>query len=406
MVLIYTENRKIYSNSQQDLIKDKMKGSTKSGSGPSEGLRDYVLAALSKIGLSVSSVEVRGEHEVRVFARTEHKAVDNSVFVEARKQKRRVGRHEIEKLKEWMDDENSDSGVFISLSGFTDEAYEYASERGIRAFTPEDLDGFGSERHVSPEHHIYAKVFEEAVDLVGATNYFNARRRKSLFGLGGYVEDIDFVEGRYAPVGVFELKRKADPRQHPTPNTTVGGENTFFINLTSCEIYYLYLGVAGRGARLKASNVLRRMMDLSEPAVRIIGDIVGGKELLFEDMDVDQKLLMQEDPHMMAYVENLGLVWRRDDGRGYLSNIDLPPFNDTRYNLYDHLAVKESVESRCPADEIVYPPSGLLQLLKDFMKSDGEFHGVIYMPYYYCRFVGSNGAYRYETLDNIRFKNG
>jgi hypothetical protein len=96
----------------------------------------------------------------------------------------------------------------------------------------------------------------------------------------------------------------------------------------------------------------------------------------------------------------------RSDARGYLSNINIPSFTDVRYDLSRFLEVKNLVESSHSADEISYQPNIVLRLLKDFFNAEGEFMGVTYMPYYRCKYVGSDGRVRFDAVDNIKFKNG
>jgi hypothetical protein len=377
-------------------------------SGPIGELRDYVLGLLPGLGLSVSSVEVDGEHTVKVSAKSANQAMENAVLVEARRQKHRVGAHMLGKFKGEMDEDNVQEGVFISTSGFTDEAVDYSREHNIRLLTPEDIAQTQSlgEQQVGDEHNIFEKVFRESVDEEMATDFFNQRRRKGLLGLGGVMERVEQVEGRYAPVGCFNLVRRGGQAVSSQAMSVVEGENSFYVNLTTCELYYVYRGVAGRGARIKSSNVFRRMLDLPVGLVLLLSDIVEQDEVLFDRVSDGQRRLIQENMNNLVMLENLGLAGLREDGRGYISNVSLPPFTDARYNLGSFLDVAESVESSYSADEVTYPPLSILELLEDFYKAEGEFRGVTYMPYYCARYVDADGSVRFDAVDNIRFKDG
>jgi len=375
---------------------------------PCGGLRDYVLGVLPKLGLSVTTVEVDGEDRVSVTARSENKILRNTVLVEAVHHRRKVGSHALMKLRERMEGGNVQEGVFISTSGFTDEAVSYSTENHITLFTPHDLEEMTpiGKAAAAYEHKIYERVFAESVGEDKAKEFFGRRMGRRFFGLGGFSERVDAVEGRYAPVGCFALRKRPGLASGAEAAKAADGGNSFHVNLTTCELYYVYMGVAGRGARIKSTNIFRRMMDLPEGLVRLLAGIFEREELLFDRMSEEQRMLMQENMNSLVMLENLGLAGLRRDGRGYVSNVILPPFNDARYDLTRFIEVRESVESRYGADEMAYQPNSILELLKDFYNAEGEFRGVTYMPYFRCRYVNSDGGVRFDAVDSIGFKNG
>jgi hypothetical protein len=90
---------------------------------------------------------------------------------------------------------------------------------------------------------------------------------------------------------------------------------------------------------------------------------------------------------------------------GLLFNVNLPAFSDPKYDLGKSIDVVDSVDSSFPADAITYHSSAVLALMKAFLGSEGHFEGVIYMPYFLCRFGDRDGRVRWESLENAMFKN-
>ncbi len=363
--------------------------------------KNYVLGVLPLLELNVSSVESDGENSVNATAKSTGKVVENTVLVAGRKQKRKVGVKNIKDLSERMDDKNITQGVFISTSGFTEDAIEYAGDNGITLLTPGDVEKLRNPVRHEEEHSIFERVFAGDMTLDDATEYFIDRRGKRLFGLAGTAEKVDAVEGRYTPVGRFRLKKTRGGFE-----ANAEGENSVYANLATCELYYVYTGVAGRGMRLNASNVLRRLLDLPAEAVRILSEIMEREELRLDKMDERTRMYYQGNLQSLVALENLGLIGLRDDARGYLSNLNLPRFNDPRYDLERFLETGESVESEYAVDPVVYRPADVLGLLKNFYAAEGVFEGVVYMRYYRCRYVGEGDRVRLDAVEDIRFKNG
>jgi hypothetical protein len=378
--------------------------------GSGHEFRDFVLGLLPPLGLSVQSVEAEGRHAMNVTAKSGGAAgPQKTVLIEALQHKRRVGRHALELLKHRMDAANVQDGMFLSVSGFTDDAKEWAKTRNINLITP--LPPAGSPAPSAaphpdkPEHSIFERVFQSSMEPVQAAEHFERRKKKMILGLFGDDEKVAAVEARFAPVGCFLLRKTSPTRASPMPMRLAEGENLFHVNLNTCVLYYLSRSLTGAEPVLRSTNLLRRLMDLDEDSVRILSSVVDNEELLFDRMDPRQQEYLEQNIERAATLEQMGLIGLRKDAKGYLSGVNLPKFQDKRFDLTSALSVQESVESPLQPDEMLYPPHSLLNLLSCLFNADGEFKGVTYLPYYRCKFASADGRIRFEVKETFKPKN-
>jgi len=294
----------------------------------SGSLKDYVLSALPMLDLSASRVEVEGEHTVKVVAQRQDSP--GTLVLEAKNQKHKVGLHNLKQLKAEMMSKNASQAIFVSASGFTAEAYGYSHTNGIQLLTPADIEAMNSSPAQSkkPSHNIYERVYKPSVTLDEAKALFEGKRRRLLLGLIGEEERVDSVEARFAPIGCFHLRKRASQEFSQAGLKTVEGENTMYVNLATCELYYAYKGIAGKGGKLKSTNILRRMMDLPESAVRLMSLVLEEEELLIDKLGPKELQMLHSNFADLAILQKAGLIVFRADIRGYISNVNIPQFPD------------------------------------------------------------------------------
>jgi len=366
--------------------------------------RDFVVGLIPSLKLTVSNIEVSNRHEVKLIARSD----SENVIVEARNHKRKVGHHPLEALKAEMDKRDILEGIFISMAGFTGDAQEYSVQNRIMLFTPEELKRRETQAASPPVEmrKIFERVFSGPITLEQAAAEFMRRRRKSILGLFGVDERIEAVDGRFAPIGCFRLRKSPFLGAALSPRGKAEGEINVYVNLHTCSLLYVSRGLTGGKLTLKATNIVRRMLNLSPDAVKVMSQIFEHGELRFDGLTPEQQFLLQKNVDNIILLQNLGLISTMPRGNGYLSNINLLTYGDKRYDLEANLACEESAESSFGVDEILYSPQTLLLILKNFYDADGQFVGVTYMPYYLCRYATSDGRLRFDTIENIRLKNG
>jgi hypothetical protein len=376
--------------------------------GPQAEFKDYILGVLPQLGLTPSSLDVSKPQHVKVTARSSDKNVPNTVLFEASGHKRRVGKQAIEAITASIDTKNAQGAVYFSMAGFTPEAMSYAMEHNVMLFSPEDINRLKEKTTapVSGEIKTFERVFSSSMSPPDAFERFKEKGRKPLLGLIGGCETVDAVVGRYSPIGCFKLKRGPGFRNTAGTNGEAIGENTFFVNLNTCALYFLYRGISGKGSKLRSTNILRRMMDMDVNTIRLLSWIIEQEEFLLDRLSPEQQTLMEHNVNGLIILQNLGLIMPRRDGRGYMSNINLPKFSDAKYDLSRFWFTEQSVQSEFGVDDIEYPPEPILQKLKELFGAEGEFEGVIYMPYYSCRYSMPDGRVRFDTMENLRQKNG
>jgi hypothetical protein len=379
-----------------------MKKSSKAGLGGSGGgFADYMHEVVRWLNLSVQSVEVEGEHQAKALAKSHDPSVKGLVLVEVTNYRRRVGYHPLMALKEEQDGKGLGGVVFMSLSGFTSDALQYARANNIRLLTAEDLEG---PRNPSKDEHrdkqsLFEQVFLGSMGLQKAAEHFERRRKKPILGVVGLEEKVDIVEGRFAPVGCFALVKGAGGGRTPQ-------EGMFYVNLNTCLIYFVHRGFTGNSVTVKSSNVLRRLMDLNEGAVAVMSWIFEEKEVVFDSLDARRQSVLVENAQNVTALEGMGLISQGTGGRSLLSNLSLPPFGDSRYDLRRYLSCGESVESGFAADPITYPPQAILALMSVFYSALGEFRGVTYIQYFRCRYAASDGRVRFDMVEDFKPKDG
>jgi hypothetical protein len=387
-----------------------MKTSSEAGLGVSEGgFRALVVELLPSIGLTVASVESVSAHHLRIVATSEDKVLPNSILVEAVSYKRKVGLHQVAELKARMDEKKSSEGVFISSSGFTQDGIDFAMRNRIMPFSPEDIQRGARKPPQAPidnqARNIFERAFKSAKTLDDAAAYFNKQRKRAFFGLLGSEERVESIEGRYAPIGVFRMRKTPQSHTFSSSTRVVSGENRFFVNLSNCTLYFLYRGLGSSGPSLRSTNILRRLIELDETTVRILSDIFEQQEIVLNKIDPQKREYLEANINRILNLERLAIISPSRDGMGLLFNVNLPAFSDPKYDLGKSIDVVDSVDSSFPADAITYHSSAVLALMKAFLGSEGHFEGVIYMPYFLCRFGDRDGRVRWESLENAMFKN-
>jgi hypothetical protein len=96
-------------------------------------------------------------------------------------------------------------------------------------------------------------------------------------------------------------------------------------------------------------------------------------------------------------IEN-GLIAMTPDRKGFMPAVDLPAFENQRYDLKKFIPLVNGVSSDYEVDEIKYDPKDVLKLLELFFAGKGEIKEVIYLSYYTCKYVDDRGMSRSKAL--------
>jgi|GEM_PF-6228015 len=376
----------------------------------SEALRDLVLAAAKRLELDLSSIELVGGNKVTARARSLTQSDSEGILIEAVDYHRKVGVKLIGSLNASMSDAGLNRGILISTTGFSKNAEDAAGDAGIDLLTSGELLGEEVVREdqspLQSPHNLLDVVFKKRMSVQESRPIFEAKKRKMAFGILGSREKLDFIEERYAPVASFSLERLAGGSESRLVERRIQGRNTFWVNIHNCQLFYLYFGVLNDRREVRSTNVLRRMMDLPEPSVRLFSQIFEAEKLDMKKLDQFQLAHVQREISSFLLLERYGLASLNDKGTGYVSNVSLPQFDDKRYDMSRFSPQIKGFETISQVDTIEYPLNGILLLLCDFFHCRGAFTGVTYMPYLSARYIEKSGKVRHEHLINMAFEDG
>jgi hypothetical protein len=388
-----------------------MKGSFEGGErAPMRGLREYVLEVLPSLHVSVTSIEVEGDHRIKVKGKIDDGPATEDVYVEVLRQQRKVGSHVLSAFNADAQRLGIARKIFISASDYTQEAQDLAKTSGItlRNASDSDSEQDGQKRTAKSSHNIFERVYSSGWDMSEAQEYFARKRRKSFVGFFGSNETVESVEGRYAPIARFALKQ--DDGGAPGGHGPAKARSCFHVNLNTCELHYVYRGLTGETPSMRSTNILLRLMDLPLPAIDLFSWIIERQEVRFSRLTQNEQNQLGKNMGNLSTLVRVNLVSILSDHRGvisgYVANVNVPTFADGRYDIDKFTYTEESFESEYAPDKVEYNPIDVLNVLRTFFRCKGEFNGVTYLPYYICKYVDSDGIARFQSEYSVKFKNG
>ena len=241
--------------------------------------------------------------------------------------------------------------------------------------------------------------------------YFEKRR-------GGILkpgDDIKSIERRYAPLGVFKIKRRKDIETGIISRVkkTIEESNRFYVNLNNVDLYYVSKGL-GKKPRIKKLDVMEKIIDLPSISIKFLSDIVkkgrithhelNKKYFLFLNGNFDCIMMLKArdliDFHPRVYGASYGIYAPHLE---YLAKVNILDFDDKRYNLGDFLSTEQIKLEGKKVDETVHKPEEVLETLEVFFAGDGISQDIVYLPYDECTYVDKEGRFRHDRLIAPRF---
>jgi len=242
--------------------------------------------------------------------------------------------------------------------------------------------------------------------------YFEKRRG----GVLKPMDDIRSIERRYAPLGVFEIKRKEDIKTGIISRVkkTIERSNKFYINLNNANLYYVSKGRLGKKPRIEKLDVMERIIDLPSISIEFLSDIVkkgrithhelNKKHFLFLNGNFDCIMMLKTrdliDFHPRVYGANYEIYAPHLE---YLAKINILDFGDKRYNLGDFLSTEQIKLEGKKVDELIYNSEDILDRLEIFFAGDGISQSIVYLPYDECMYVDKEGRFRHDRLIAPKF---
>ena len=368
-------------------------------------LKEIILSYAAKKGLTVKAIEIDSANKVTAKAAMEPSLGGDKVLIEALDMGRRPGKRQVSSLKKAVDAGGFGQGVLISTIGFSQSAVKQSEKEGLELFDCAAVFDSSRPNHLeNPEHNILERVFKKRWNPDEARQIMESKKRKIAFGLLGYSERLDSISHIYSPIARFDLDGGKKVFESLREQRQLNSKNTFWVNLENCRLYYMSFGFFGAGMGIKSTNILRRMMDLEEGAVRTLSHIFEAGQVGVKELNAQKDPLFNPIIGEIMRLERMGLICPDQSGSRYMSNIPLPPFDDARYDIGGYTTELMGHETTDNIDPVKYPINGILMLLCDFFNCTGSFCGVKYLASVRARFVSNDGLVRYEQIPNLEVK--
>ncbi len=377
----------------------------------SSDFEDLASKFLSALGYETESISVEQD---TLFVKTHSPDHLEKISLFAfYRTKRKVGASALKGLHANLIEGNIPELTVVSLSGFTKEAQQYALRKPIKLIDAENFrsalarnnilsTGLKDKKEVKV---MYSSAFALGMSEDEARKYFEGRRQKKLFGFLKPDENIAEFSGHYAPVAAFNMNRieEIDSGTISRFKKSAERRNTFFVNTSTLELYYVYKGSFINKPSIVVSDILTRIADLSPQELGILSRITEHGKMSIELLNQKYPTYTEDGVNSILHLQARGLIDVSPMKPEFLSTLSLPEFNNDKYNLRAHIATEESIETNYLADAPSHSPEKIVELMKSFFAAEGSFSGITYLPYYQCKFVDSEGLFRYEILIPPKF---
>jgi len=230
-------------------------------------------------------------------------------------------------------------------------------------------------------------------------------------------ERIAEIERRYAPLGIFHIHRTRKEKVGTISklDKIVEEENNIYVNLNNLELYYVSgKKILGKKRSILSSDLIERIIDLPTPCIEFLSDIINKgivshhelnkKHFLFLNGNFDYILILRTRELIDINPTRILTVNRPLTNLEYRSNVNIPEFNDVRYDLKEFLVTGKMKDREHKRDNVEYKPKEVLESLDTIFEGEGKFKEKIYMPYDRCRYIDNNKRFRYKRLIMPKFE--
>lgn len=295
------------------------------------------------------------------------------------------------------------NGIFITTTYFTEDAISFVEDKPLIL-----IDGVKLSKYLSEEREIKInRVFITGKTDLEIYNHFESTRRKKIIGLFGENEDIEEIEDRYAPLGLFTVMEVENERE---------AERSIFVNLNTGDIYRIKRNF--RRVSLERNDTIGRIMGLPEDLRNDLLELIEHGEMDYEHLEGKNLEILKKKGLISVGTKRRGkgimptisdeilstITLRRSiptsssKGRErpiVRSSITLPKL-DNSYSLDFFLETGEP-DKKFVIDPKEYEIEDIERTLRIITGSAKvKFMESIYYPYYRCKY-GSSSGYRYKN---------
>ncbi len=303
------------------------------------------------------------------------------------------------------------NAIYITSSYFTKSAQEFAKDKPIKLVNGDELTEILAQEDVK-----ISLAFVSLAADKDAQGYFESQRSRKI-GMLGTEEKIEDIDRRYAPVGRFYIKGG----QGKTESL-----NHAYINMNTGALYYVQKN------KIRQSDVLQRILDLPEKSRERLLDLIENGSLPRENIDdrhldiLEKKGLIsrgktgggsitKEPANMIVLLVDelleaiLSKHTRTDTslGESQIGNVSASveiPFFDSQHNLEHFIETAGYGVAGFDIDETRYKMEDVDNVLEKITGREIEFDGIVYLPYYRCRYSTSKGRVTYRNLVSPKYK--
>ncbi|HHQ45493.1 MAG TPA: restriction endonuclease [Candidatus Altiarchaeales archaeon] len=431
----------------------------------STGLEKAVKLFLQRLDFDVVGAEKLQDASIDFICQTTN-PVGGSVIslIRASPYTRPVTDEDVKDLYEKMLEREAVRCAYITTSQFSAEAQDFAKVKPISLIDKYKIMESVESRGLTKDAELMSalqsmgfgeKHFEgkDQSFLSGKTKslveaYFRARASKTF--TGKKLEKPVLITKRFAPVGVFKLTKTKDVWTSEEHLRHVEKIENVFINLHDLDLYYTLAKRKKNTVEYTFENtpILRTITELSEEPQKLLFNLLDhgdlpleavGKESIDLNILKNRKVIQVTEgddgpKDWVGYMESmidgiLDTVMMLVDeittgiatmGEGsstkdekeeppakkIKAHVNLPDTLGGEYNIIQYLETVEGRDPHIPVDAINHSSMDVAKLLKTVFQAKVEPLGVIFMPYYRCRYhkEGSKKFTKFEVLINPRFK--
>ncbi|HEX54591.1 MAG TPA: hypothetical protein ENF49_00465 [Candidatus Altiarchaeales archaeon] len=249
-----------------------------------------------------------------------------------------------------------------------------------------------------------------------AHKYFLSKREKGIFGRG---EEIAEIGLRYAPIGKFEVVKSIRLKKGMIITREIQKDirNYFYVSMSTKDIFFVRVDKMRK--QLVNSDILCILERLPENARSLLLDFVEFRKFKFSQLrnPVDEEariILMQMDLIELdksvsgvvkdVLKEAIGDYWGIGDYDMKLK-LYFPRFSDKTFDLAKFIEIRNSVDNSIERDPIEFDSEEISYSLGELFNGTAYFNEIIYMPYYFCRYVSGDEteSERYELYFPVKF---
>ena len=413
---------------------------------------------VKKMGFTIESSQILEDGSIDYIAITQNPMGAKVVsLIRASAYVRLVGEGDIKSLTEKMFEFKAVRAAYITTSGFSEEAVEYARDKPVSLINKyqlidsiekrglltdkslmESLEGFGmGEKHYQgiEQSFIDSKIREEI------KAYFVARASKTEKPLKPSL--------KYAPVEVYLVVRQKNMWTADSNLRSIETEDQVYVNLNNLDIYYILQKRKRSGTErmLMRSDIILKIFQLppgpKESLMHLLehGDLpldtINSKELsilknknvieVYEGRrrkgsgltDYATQLLdgLIETINLIVTEVTSGISGMGEESssssssekpvvKSVAAQVNMPHIYHGIYDLGNYLDVTRGLKHEGEIDTMKYTSKQVGQILKSVFGGNVTAEGIIFMPYYRTQYLSTLDEHptKSEVLFSPRFK--